>query len=799
MVTSDKFLGQLHYYAESFTGMPTRIIAPSTGQQDTLAQTEGFTRIFIPYEVKPTSMQYEEDLGLVVYKGIVALQASAARYNGVPDKETIKEHGRFRAVRAEKELESLDDFLLYADGTTLLQQTYRALELARRVQCINEDYPILGEDMARGFNSIFDGRTLAENHKPTSISSDLDVCIARMYWQRLGIDEGALERICDRIPFSIEGYAEEAYQALLELSGFSDPLETSYEESLERTFDFEKYVRTLCRDTGLPLPFATISGRSARETLKNDIWEEKGDQDRYRENELRLLREREQKLSRLEGKPQKELGMSTREDIDRRIESIRKRRNEIENNAEKVLNEMLGTSYVEALKHQGSSPSTTASLLTVFRDVPFDQLSQLDIPEELKEGKQGQSLFFPEFREGVLVPRAVRVQAYDLRTEQPPTQEYLERRRKLDVEIGRHEKEAEEHNTKIRSDVNYIYDLPELVKKRDKARRKAKRLQTDARRSERIQEALARRELDVDEGLVRKIQREMELIKPEARSIVRRCFEGELDEKAYFEYLLEVEQGGDPIPAFYYQWQRRERDVASVVLFDASHSTNALADGEKTSLDRMKEAAYYLSVGAEALDDDLAVMAYNGKGSSRSRVFLLKDFEESPTRLRGRLEMLRGEQNNRDGSAIRYATHLFGDYPAKTKFLFHMSDMDPSDIEFETPQSAIVTHPYQGENAVEDVVHAFNGARNVGIIPVGIGITKKPVVTPKKPEESPTRKKKMNPAVLAKLKSHAKGRTQEVDLDSRLGKLFGNYYRRVEEPKDLATILREAYLGLSFD
>ena len=90
MVTSDKFLGQLHYYAESFTGMPTRIIAPNTGQQDTLAQTEGFTRIFIPYEVKPTSMQYEEDLGLVVYKGIVALQASAARYNGVPDKETIK-------------------------------------------------------------------------------------------------------------------------------------------------------------------------------------------------------------------------------------------------------------------------------------------------------------------------------------------------------------------------------------------------------------------------------------------------------------------------------------------------------------------------------------------------------------------------------------------------------------------------------------------------------------------------------------------------------------------------------------
>jgi nitric oxide reductase activation protein len=220
-----------------------------------------------------------------------------------------------------------------------------------------------------------------------------------------------------------------------------------------------------------------------------------------------------------------------------------------------------------------------------------------------------------------------------------------------------------------------------------------------------------------------------------------------------------------------------------------------MIDDKRTLLDVLKESVYYMAIGASALEDQLAVIAYNGKGYMNSRIFVLKRFEETPAHLRERLELLRGELNNRDGSAIRYAAHYLEQQPATTKFIFHLSDMKPSDREIEQERTSpgILSFPYEGRDAAEDVVHAYNTARTQGIVPVGICIQQE---RERKPTKSLTRGR-INTALLEKIKKRNMSLSPE-DISSRLSRLFKHQYHVIRQPQDLATILREVYLRLSF-
>ena len=151
------------------------------------------------------------------------------------------------------------------------------------------------------------------------------------------------------------------------------------------------------------------------------------------------------------------------------------------------------------------------------------------------------------------------------------------------------------------------------------------------------------------------------------------------------------------------------------------------------------------------------------------------------------------EFNNRDGSAIRYAIEYLTSQSAKTKFLFHLSDMKPSDVEMRR-SDAILSFPYQGEDAYADVTHAFNTARSRGIIPVGICLRRK---TSEKEKPRIIPRGKLNPAVLAKI-SQQRVASSEENIDARLRKNFRSHYRIVDDLSELPDILREVYITASF-
>ncbi|PIN89095.1 hypothetical protein COU61_03225 [Candidatus Pacearchaeota archaeon CG10_big_fil_rev_8_21_14_0_10_35_13] len=749
MVKASKVLPRLQLLAESFTGFPVRIItSESLGKQE-IAQTDNFFRIQVPEII--TTNDSSEDTEIKAYKGLTVLQASAVSYRDTSREvlsliinEQKSELGR---KKAEVLRLSLEERLL---SSTCLN----TIELSRRMQCIADDYPVLSDDMREGFSGLFipelADKAIIERPAGRSkgTTNEIDLAIFRIYWENMGISKEAVDGLIDSVPldFRLGSHREEITGKLRELSLFSRPFDSSYDDSLERTVIFKEFVDRIFTEHSMASPFTEHPGSA-------------------------------EYVKRLEARSSKQAKHLLSAEKDGMAEGVREA---YESNR---MREFASMSYVEA---NASSEALSSS----FKEVPLSKAINVSPPASLeKEG--GKVLFLPELRGGVLVPRAVRISVYDLIRGQPLSDEQLARRIDLERKIAELTEIEERHDRRVHFESCDVYDFQEEMKLRDSAQSERKKIEKRLKTSIKAHNETSTRDIDIDNPLVKRIVREMEKIKPSARAVVRSCFEGELDVKRYYDWWLETLAGGSPMPNFYYQWQKRKRNVASVLLLDTSHSTNRLVTDEETVLDMIKKASYYFSVAADTLEDKTAIIAYNGNGESNSRIFVLKDFDESNERLLRRLPLLKSELNNRDGSAIRYATNYITHYPAKTRILFHIGDMRPSDKQYEIPGGTQGSCPYEGGEALSDVSHAFSTARTHGIIPYGICIS-----SAKKPnKERPTKTGRMNLAVLANLKEKEQG---VVVNDELLRRNFRKNYRVISDVTELPRVLREAYLNVSF-
>jgi len=796
MAEAKNFLSRLQYFAESFTGYPVKIVVPSESEsQSEQVQVQESLKIFLPREVELD----DPEQALNVYKGLTALQASAALYRGIPEREEDLDILRTRRISG------LEDFIVEGERGGLIPLTYQTIELSRRMQCIAEDYRVLGEDISSGFREIFNPNFLSRTVKDDK-TNEIDLALSTVYWKSLGVDEDLIQDALKSIPGDkrLGIFRGEFLETLSELSRFDKPMESSYRDSSERTNEFSDYVYRLTEDLGIG---SVLSPKTEREFFEMKLQSSKDGFAQYSEankedmhkQKIENLKNRENQLLAIERGQISEVGLDTSERVSRRLAVVRGEIRDLEKSTASAGSDIVTRRFYDS-KDYATCEGSAASVSTMFQEIPRQQLIRLEVPEKLEEEK-GSISYFPELRQGVLVPRAIRVSIYDLSREQPPTEQQIQLQLSLETEISQLEREIGEHNNKIHSDINYIYDdLPQIVKKRDATQRKVNARRKRLAQSRKIHEGVAKKEISSDAGLTRRIEREMETIKPAARALVRNCFEGELDEKRFYEWWLDSQLGGTMEPNFYHQWQKRRRDVASVLLIDASQSAERMATDDETYLDLLKQSAYYFTIGAEFLEDKSAVLAYNGRGERNSRVFILKDFFESPKKLQDRLEILRGELNNRDGSAIRYATQYLNDMPAKTRFMFHLGDMKPSDLEFETTSSAIEQYRYEGEDALNDVTHAFDSARAYGIIPIGICMRPKKKNHAEVTSDQPKKPKgKMNLALLKKLKEQKQAVQDTSSVsDERLKRNFQRNYRIVANPEELPKVLRDVYVKTSF-
>lgn len=208
---------------------------------------------------------------------------------------------------------------------------------------------------------------------------------------------------------------------------------------------------------------------------------------------------------------------------------------------------------------------------------------------------------------------------------------------------------------------------------------------------------------------IRSLRRQFEALRPQELVLERARPHGDaLDFDQVVGAWVERRTGTSPHDRLYVRHHRHRRDVAVAFLLDMSSSTNeVVSGGGKRILEVAKEALVLTAEAVAALGDRFAVWGFSGYGRDQVAFYLAKDFSDPwDTAARERVGAMSWKMENRDGAAIRHATRLLLEEPARERLLILLSDGKPLDCGCER---------YTDLYAQEDTHRALLEARRRGV------------------------------------------------------------------------------------
>jgi hypothetical protein len=217
-------------------------------------------------------------------------------------------------------------------------------------------------------------------------------------------------------------------------------------------------------------------------------------------------------------------------------------------------------------------------------------------------------------------------------------------------------------------------------------------------------------------GLVARIRRAFEYLKPEGLVILRQWPDGDaFDHRALIDFAVDRKAGRTPSERLFIKRLKQERDVAALLLVDLSRSTaNAVAGGQATVLTVAKEALVLFCEALQVVGDTYAIAGFSGTGRHSVDYFRIKNFDEPlGAMVQGRIAGLRPQRSTRMGAAIRHATAQLAAVASRVRLLIVVSDGFPNDL------------GYKADYAIADTRRAVQEARtrsvHVKAITVNIG------------------------------------------------------------------------------
>ncbi|MDH3504761.1 MAG: VWA domain-containing protein [Nitrospirota bacterium] len=217
--------------------------------------------------------------------------------------------------------------------------------------------------------------------------------------------------------------------------------------------------------------------------------------------------------------------------------------------------------------------------------------------------------------------------------------------------------------------------------------------------------------------MVRLMRRYFETIRPEAfRRMGRQSHGEDIDLDALVSWMVDRRQGNDPSDQVYATRQKRDRQVAVAFLVDMSGSTGRqIGARARPVIDIEKEGLLLLSEALAAIGDQYAIYGFSGQTRQSVDIQIIKDFDQrSGGRVGLKISGVKPRQQNRDGAAIRHATHRLIQQAAKVRLLILISDGKPLDDD------------YADEYSLEDTKMALREARLQGVHPFCITIDQAP-------------------------------------------------------------------------
>jgi nitric oxide reductase NorD protein len=217
-------------------------------------------------------------------------------------------------------------------------------------------------------------------------------------------------------------------------------------------------------------------------------------------------------------------------------------------------------------------------------------------------------------------------------------------------------------------------------------------------------------------GLLTRMRRAFELLKPEGLAILRQWPEGDaFDYRALIDFAIDRRAGRMPSERLFIKRLKQERDVAVLLLADLSRSTaNPVAGGHATVLDVAKEALVLFCEALQVVGDAYAIAGFSGTGRHAVDFYRIKTFQESLSdEVRARISKLRPQRSTRMGAAVRHAAALLAQVQARVRLMIVVSDGFPNDL------------GYKADYAIADTRRAVLEARargfHVKAITVNIG------------------------------------------------------------------------------
>ncbi len=200
-------------------------------------------------------------------------------------------------------------------------------------------------------------------------------------------------------------------------------------------------------------------------------------------------------------------------------------------------------------------------------------------------------------------------------------------------------------------------------------------------------------------GLLKKIRREFQMLKPEGFAKLKRQYDGDdIDLDAVVEFLVDRKAGISPSENNYTLIQKRKRDIAVAFLIDMSRSTKG------ATIEREKESLIIMSEALHEVGDAFAIYGFSGDNRDNVDFYRIKDFDDSyDDKTKKRISAIEDRFENRDGTAIRHTISKLRRRQERTKLIILLSDGKPVDKE------------YSGTYAIEDTRMALKEAQHFGI------------------------------------------------------------------------------------
>lgn len=183
----------------------------------------------------------------------------------------------------------------------------------------------------------------------------------------------------------------------------------------------------------------------------------------------------------------------------------------------------------------------------------------------------------------------------------------------------------------------------------------------------------------------------------------------DLDLDSAIDRVITVRAGHEGTRRVYVSRRRAARELAVLVLLDASSSTDAWVDGRRV-LDVERDAATIVALATEGLLDEIGLAAFYSDTHADCRYLELKRFDEPwPVGL-GRLAGLAPAGYTRIGPAVRHAAAALARCRAERRVLLLLTDGKPGDRD-----------RYEGRHGESDVRQALREAGRVGVEVLALG------------------------------------------------------------------------------